>query len=387
MPAAGIHTETARDIVIVGGGPVGLFLAGMLLKKKISVLVLEQKPAIDRHSKSLGIHPVSLELFDEAGIADCFIKQGVKIKQGMAFVNRREIGELSFLDCPQPFNFILALPQYKTEEFLNKWVDSLDQDAIVRGAAVTGIHQTGEKVTVSWQKNGASSEITCRYVVGCDGKNSFVRQNSGIKVKGSTYPDTYIMGDFSDNTDYGSRAAIYLHHDGLIESFPLPGAFRRWVVKTGGYIKKPDRVHLQKIVEKRIGHTLHSQQNVMMSSFGVQHQLAETFFSGRILLAGDAAHVVSPIGGQGMNLGWLNARRLSDNLAKALDKSGEAARFLSEYSVTSRKMAQTVAKRAEMNMWMGRRQRLPFMTHLITQLIVNTPLSNIAARRFTMRGL
>ncbi|MEX0905990.1 MAG: NAD(P)/FAD-dependent oxidoreductase [Balneolaceae bacterium] len=383
MPAPVLHT----DVIIAGGGPVGLYLAGILLQKNISVMILEQKTEIDRHSKSLGIHPVSLELFNEAGIADGFINRGLKIEKGMAFVDDQMKGELSFMDGPGPFNFILALPQYLTEDILEAWVQSLSPGALIRGATVNEIHQTEKKVTVRWKKDGEDFTADCNFLAGCDGKNSFVRQRIGIRTKGAAYPDTYIMGDFSDNTEFGSKAAIYLHREGLIESFPLPDSYRRWVAKTDQYIENPRREMLQELIESRIGHSLHQQKNNMLSSFGVQHQLAEEFFTGRILLAGDAAHVVSPIGGQGMNLGWINAHLLAESLLKATVHPRKRNTIFREYSKRGSRIARKAARRAEMNMWMGRKQNLPFFKSALVHLMVNTPFSKIALRRFTMRGL
>ena len=125
----------------------------------------------------------------------------------------------------------------------------------------------------------------------------------------------------------------------------------------------------------------------MISSFGVQHQLAETFHAGRVMVAGDAAHVVSPIGGQGMNLGWINANKLAEALVKTIHQPNKTELLLKEYTDQARKTARIVAKRAEMNMWMGRKQTAPFITALLARLIVRSPFSKIAVRRFTMRGL
>ncbi len=375
------------DVVIVGGGPVGLYLAGKLLQNNISAIVLEQKTSIDQHSKSLGIHPVSMELFEEAGFVDSFLNEGLKIETGAAFVDHQKLGDVSFKSCPKPYNFILALPQFKTESILEKWVKSLSSDSLIRGATVTETDQNEDNVIVQFAKNGSKKKLSCRFLIGCDGKNSFVREQSGINVKGKAYPDTYIMGDFSDNTDFGSKAAVYLHKFGLIESFPLPNSHRRWVVKTDEYINKPSRLLLEGLIESRLGHSLKNEQNYMVSSFGVQHQLAEKLYNGRVLLAGDSAHVVSPIGGQGMNLGWINADLCAKSISDVIHSSVSIADSFSDYSETARKIAKQVGKRAEMNMQLGRNRSSNIFFKPIISLLIRTPLSNILARIFTMRGL
>ncbi len=375
------------DVIIVGGGPVGLYLAGKLLQNGISVTVLEQKLSIDQHSKSLGIHPVSLELFDEAGIADEFLNEGLKIEKGVAFVDDRKLGDVSFKNCPAPYNFILAIPQFKTESILEKWVITLNPDSLIRSSTVKGIEQIKNSVEVKYIKEGQNQSLSCSFLIGCDGKNSFVREHAGIEILGKAYPDTYIMGDFSDNTDFGTKAAVYLHKCGLIESFPLPNSHRRWVVKTDDYVNQPSRELINELVEKRLGHSLKNEQNFMMSSFSVQHQLAEKFYSGRILLAGDSAHVVSPIGGQGMNLGWISAELCAKSLIEVIRSSAHMESIFSIYSKKSKGLAKQVAKRAEINMHLGRKRRSNMLFKLVVSLLIKTPLSNLMARLFTMRGL
>ena len=376
-----------KDITIVGGGPVGLYLTGRLLQQGISCTVLEKKRQVDLHSKSLGIHPVSLELFDEAGITNRLLEKGLKIKKGIAFWNRDKIGEISFETCPPPHNYILAIPQWQTEEILEQWVLSMDKKAIIRGAGVHSIFESDTDIEVSFKKEDESLTTTSKFVVGCDGKNSFLRQAMDIPFEGTTYPDTYVMGDFTDNTSFGSDAAVYLHEDGLIESFPLPNGHRRWVLKTDSYIENPSVEQLRQLLEKRLGHSLNKCENYMLSSFGVQHLMSQTFHKNRLLLAGDAAHVVSPIGGQGMNLGWIGAEKCVDVLKKSLQKPENRKIYFEGYSSQHRKIAKQVAKRAEMNMHLGRRETSNILYKGLIYSMIKTPLSNLLVHIFTMRGL
>lgn len=375
------------DIVIVGGGPVGLYLAGRLIQKGISCRILEKRTSIDKHSKSLGIHPISLELFERAGIADSFLNEGLKIKKGIAFWNAKKIGEITFENCPPPFRFVLALPQWKTEEILAEWVGKLDEKAFIRGAEVVDILQNDNSVEIALDHAGETKSIQSRFVIGCDGKNSIVRKSSGIKFIGEAYPDCYIMGDFEDTTRFSSDAAVYLHSEGLIESFPLPNGLRRWVVKTDRYLDEPNPQMLSAIVHGRIHHILYGAKNFMISSFGVQQYSAEKFFDRNMLLAGDAAHVVSPIGGQGMNLGWLDAEEAVPVLKRALKNPSEQNQLFSKYSKKQTKIAKQVAKRAEMNMHLGRKETSTFFYKMILSLALKTRLNRFLAKVFTMRGL
>lgn len=376
-----------EDIVIVGGGPVGLYIAGRLLQLGYPCKVLEKNKSINPHSRSLGIHPISLELFENAGISQKFIDEGVKIRKGLAFWNRKKIGEISFKKIPKPFNYILALPQSRTESILQDWVQSFNQETILRGAVVESVENHEKFVTIQYLKDGQQVSLKSRFVVGCDGMNSFVRNDLNIPFDGKHYPDTYIMGDFSDNTEFGEDAAVYLHDEGLIESFPLPNGMRRWVVKTDHRMDNPDAKLLGKLVRDRLGHSLNTTENVMMSSFGVQHFLARQMSAGNVLLAGDAAHVVSPIGGQGMNLGWLDAEAAVQTIIQSLKNPADQSGLFLLYSKKQRRVAKKVTKRAEMNMWLGRKESSNLPVKWALSLVLNTPLSGLLARMFTMRGL
>lgn len=381
------NPKSTYEVVIVGGGPVGLFLGLCLQKAGISLVILEKRVESRPGSRSLGIHPVSLELFDQLGIADPFVNTGIRIAKGHAYSSNGKIGTISFENCPKPFNYILALPQQKTEMFLEQELCKLNQDLLIRNAVVTGTSQTDQHVKITYKTGGETKTLTASYVVGCDGKDSFVRQQAGISFEGKSYPDTYIMGDFTDNTIFGSDAAIFICREGLIESFPLLDGKRRWVVKTDDYISPVDRREIEERVASRIGHDLGVMQNVMLNSFGVQKLIAKPMVKNRILLAGDAAHIVSPIGGQGMNLGWLGAWDLAESLRLILEEDQSPEKVLEGFENRRIKAARNAIRRAEMNMRLGRKSNLPAIRNSIVWLMLNTPLSNLMARIFTMRGV
>jgi len=379
--------DKQTDVVIIGGGPVGLYLALRLLQSGISCIVLEKKESIDHHSKSLGIHPVSLELFDDAGITGPFLEQGLKIKKGIAFWNRNKFGEISFEHCPKPHNYILAIPQWKSEEILEQKVQRLDTDCIIRNASVNDIKQEKNSVQISYVQNGDQKCVAAKFTAGCDGKKSFTREHLKISFDGGSYPDTYTMGDFEDNTAFGPDAAVYLHEDGLIECFPLPNGMRRWVVKTDEYTAQPAPDGLRQLIFERLGHSLEDCSNTMISSFGVQQFTARTFHSGRVLLAGDAAHVVSPIGGQGMNLGWIGAENVFSVIQSSLKIPNKREQFFDSYTRNHKSIARHAAKRAEKNMHLGRKESSKLVYKLGLKFILNTNLSKVFAKIFTMRGL
>ncbi len=379
--------KNKSEITIVGGGPVGLFLGICLSKEGIDCIILEKRAEPVQDSRSLGIHPVSLELFEKTGLINEFLEKGISIKKGLAHNGDQILGSINFDQLEAPYDFILACPQFYTERILLAKFLELNPEGLISEATVTHFHQTDQKVSCWYQKAGKENCITSKYIIGCDGKNSLVRKESDIPYSGKRYPDTYMMGDFDDNTSYKNQAVVFLPKQGLIESFPLPDNMRRWVVKTDSYIDSPTSNMLADFVKQRIGIDLNALKSTMISSFGVQSLSAEIFFKNRVILCGDAAHVVSPIGGQGMNLGWIGAWLLAKALSKIWRNPEQEAKILSDYQKQQKKIVKKASRRAEWNMRMGRKQLFPFLTTIMVQLLLKTPLKKIALKVFAMKGL
>lgn len=403
------------DVLIVGAGPVGLFLGCRLAQLGISFKILEKRTSRFEHSRSIGIHPPSLEKLEPLGVADEMVRRGVQIKHGHGFINTSSIGMLDFSACPKPFNFVLSLPQYETEKILEQHLCELAPGSLLRGVEVTNVQQSSECVRVearqysvmdtrerlkakiqSRNKNSQSFRrktssttmiFSSQFVVACDGKDSTIRQLANIPFRGGDYPDAYLMGDFGDTTKFGGDAAIYLTDAGLVESFPLANGMRRWVAKTNERVTHPSVEQLAALIRERLHLDLPIDTNSMLSSFGVQHYLAETFVKNRVLLVGDAAHVVSPIGGQGMNLGWLDAWAAAEVLANILLKKQSAAEHWRMYDKERKRVANIVLRRAAFNMRMGRKTRFSFPKYAFARVLSRRPFAGMLANMFTMRGL
>jgi 2-polyprenyl-6-methoxyphenol hydroxylase-like FAD-dependent oxidoreductase len=220
--------------------------------------------------------------------------------------------------------------------------------------------------------------IDSDFVVACDGRHSVVRGTLGIGVEGNDYEGAFAMGDFPDTTPYGADAAVFLTERGLVESFPLPGGLRRWVVRRDADVGAVTEAELVETIRERTG--FRCGEALSWSGFHAERRLADVFGQGSVALAGDAAHVVSPIGGQGMNLGWLGAA----DLAASLD-GGEAA--IARCGRRRRRMARAAARRAELNMWLGRPTVRPERRDRLVRSLLGRPAGRVLARSFTMHDL
>lgn len=380
-------SSKSLHIAIVGGGPVGLFLGIALSKFNIECTIIEKRSAPVPDSRSLGIHPISLELFSRLDLDEEFLKEGIQIKKGMAHNGHKELGEINFDELDKPFNFILACPQFTTERILTQKFLDVNPYGFVTEADVKAVHQNKDNVVCWYKKDGQEHATASDFLIGCDGKNSFVRESAGIKYDGEKYPDTYIMGDFEDTTEFREKAVVFLPKDGMIESFPLPNTMRRWVVRTESYIPEPSQKMLTGLINARIGYDLTKAKCSMLSTFGVQHFIAEKFYSDRIVLAGDSAHVVSPIGGQGMNLGWIGAWKLAQAFAVIQREPAKKEQLLSKYNSEQRDIVKKATRRAELNMFLGRERKIPWIKSWLVFLLLNTPFRKIAAQLFAMKNL
>ncbi|MFW5741087.1 MAG: FAD-dependent oxidoreductase [Myxococcota bacterium] len=376
------------DVIVVGAGPVGLLLACRLVQLGVRVRVLERRTQRSKHSRAIGVHRPSLVELARLGLADRFTAEGVRVYGGAAVADGRELGSLRFGELGGPYPFALSLPQSDTERLLEQSLDQAAPGALRRGWEVTRVSDGAGTVWVDARAaDGTPLLLEARYAVGCDGQHSLVREQAGIAFKGASYPDSFVMGDFGDSTSFGNEARLFLSREGLVESFPLPKQRRRWVVSTSEPVEAPDREQFSRWVQARTGCDLRHEPCTMLSAFGIERRLADVFVRGRVALAGDAAHVVSPIGGQGLNAGWMDAWDLAEVLAR-IEKSGvDEDRVLREYGRRARSRAKRVIRRAAFNTYLGRTTRLDAARNLLIRTALHTPARRWLARMFSMQGL
>ena len=388
----GINLPVETEIAIVGGGAVGLCLACLLSLHGISCLVLERRTTPQQHSRAIGIHPPALHVLHAAGVAETLIAAGIRIGGGLAYLDKTPVGRIPLGDVDPVYPFVLTVPQPTTEAVLTARLGELAPGALVTGAnVVSTVWRDGGTYLNIEGVNGGKARLRARYVVACDGKHSALREAAGVPFAGGKYPDSYLMGDFADTTPFGTDAALFVTTGGIVESFPLPGAMRRWVARLSERVNTSDAHDLAAIVRERTGFAVPVETCVWMSPFGIEYYLAKMFHHGNLFLAGDAAHVVSPIGGQGMNLGFLDARALARVFAEsspfaksALPRSDASL----HYENTRRAAAKIALRRAELNTVLGRPCPPWHPYRALVWGMTRLPvLRDHFAGNFTMRGL
>ncbi|POH71792.1 FAD-dependent oxidoreductase [Arthrobacter glacialis] len=381
------------DVLIVGAGPVGLHLGALLLQQGVDVRILEQRTERSDHSRAIGIHPPGLAALAQVGIGPALIRAGVHITAGAARSAGKDVSELRFDRIGNAYPFILALPQARTEALLEARVAELCPGALLRGLAVTAVHDAGTHVTLTAAPSaGAGSggvenqTFTARLVVGADGAKSMLRRELGIATRGRNYPDTYLMGDFPDTGSDGSAAVLYLEPGGIVESFPLPGGLRRWVVHTDTLLDDAGAAELAGLIAERTGVVVPAAENSMLSAFDVRSRLATRMVAGRVALIGDAAHEISPIGGQGMNLGWLDAAALAPIMVAAL-RGERTGRRLEAFEHARLAAAAQASAQAWLNMVLGRPGPASYLDirHQLVRAVFGAQWPrDVVARRFSM---
>lgn len=373
------------EVVVVGGGPVGLLLGCRLAQLGIRCAVLERRLEPSARTRAIGVHPPSLERLAILGLADTLVARGCRVARGRVFRGGRALGCLYLDRAPGPFNYVLTVPQFETESVLRDHLQRHAPDAWRPGIDVRAVVEDGGALLVQGRQADRPVEWRAALVVGCDGKDSLLRASARIDWRGASYPDAFVMGDFADGPPWGDEARIVFHADGFVESFPLPGSLRRWVARWPAAGAAPGTDEFARAVARWTG-AAPGRPVSSLTAFGAQRYLAATFAAGRILLAGDAAHVMSPIGGQGMNVGWLDAWDAAEAIHRALRDPAACSSVLAGYSGRARRRAARALRRAGCNLAIGRR---PWsgLRDVLVAMALRGPGHAAWARYFTMRGL
>lgn len=344
------------QVVIVGAGPVGLSAAMRLEAFGVSCVVLEAEPELPEDLRASTFHPPTLDMLGQYGLAEPLIAQGLKCEQWQIRqheTHERAVFDLTRLKGETDHPFRLQCEQFRLCRVLEQHLRGARHVSIEMGAAVDGVEQTDDSVTVSYVQKGERRSITARYVIAADGARSAVRGLLGWELEGKTYPETTILAitdfPFEDHlpglsnvnyvwTEGGTfsllklkdfwRCSLYPRGEESIEEALTPGSIE---------------AKLQAIVAR-----LEPYEVVEIRPYRVHMRLAPDYRKGRVILAGDAAHINSPSGGMGMNGGVHDAFNLTEKLNAVL--SGADDGLLDLYTRQRRPIAeQEILAQADRN--------------------------------------
>jgi rifampicin monooxygenase len=303
------------DVIVAGGGPTGVMLAGELRLQGVHVVVLEKEAAPTNVVRSLGLHVRSIEVMDQRGLLDRFLAHGKKYPVGGFFAGIAKPTP-DRLDTAHPY--ILGIPQTTTERLLTEHATELGVE-IRRGCELVGLSQDDHGVTVELADG---TQLRSRYLVGCDGGRSTVRKLLGVGFPGEPARVEWLLGEVELTAPPEELAAVVAEVRKTHKGFgagPLGDGVYRVVVPAEAVAEDRtvpptlEEVKQQLRVFAGTDFGVHSPRS--LSRFGDATRLAERYRVGRVLLAGDAAHIHPPLGGQGLNLGIQDAFNLGWKLA------------------------------------------------------------------------
>lgn len=305
----------ALEVLVVGAGPTGLTLASELARRGVSFRVIDKALEPTLLSKAIGVQARTLEIFDDMGIAEEAIAAGLKLTGVAMFANGQPIVKASFDELDTNFPFLLSIPQSETERILASLLVR-NGGELERGVELVDATQNEDRVTATLRHaDGRDETIETRWLVGTDGAHSTARKLAGLGFEGSSYDDRFVLADVRVRWEFPrDRVTTFFSETGLLACFPIPGD--RWrLIATSEDARDdagpPTLEEFQAIADQRTGVQSQLSDPAWLARFRIHCRQVKRYRSGRLFLAGDAAHIHSPVGGQGLNTGIQDAHNLA----------------------------------------------------------------------------
>lgn len=342
MHRTAVHETAGPEVIVIGAGPVGLLMAAELRRRGVGVEVLEQREQPSPGSRAIGVHAPVLAALEDSGLTAELLGRALRVRRGEARSQGQVLGTVRFDRISSRFPFVATLPQAATEEVFSR---AAPEPA--RGIGVTAIRTAGDHVQL---QTGAGARQAPLVVLAGGARSRVLVYRSSVA---RSYPDRYLMADVevADRSD-ADTAVVHLDEGGVLESFPLPGQRRRFVVwDPPGASTSPQHRALR--FERAVADRGESASGEA-TGFGVRRFVAPRMRNGPLFVIGDAAHEVSPIGGQGMNLGLLDAVTLAPLLAEWASAGTAPEAALKRWERGRVSSARQAARLAGLNTLLGR---------------------------------
>ena len=341
-------------MLVVGAGPTGLMLALELARRGINLRIVDKLAARSPYSRALVVHARSLELFQNLGIDDAFLAAGYRAIAVSGYVKGRRAVDVELGDigaAATPFPFILFISQAETERLLEEALNRYGV-TVERGVTFGRFVQKDDGVSATIERSdGARETVRCRYLAGCDGAHSAVRRGLNLEFEGAAYEQDFALADVRIDWKLPrDRLLFFLGSPGVLAVFPFnDGRHRIIATVPAGFVdtrKELTLAEAEAIARQISAHELKLSDPVWVSRFRLHHRAVKRYSSGRVFLAGDAAHIHSPAGGQGMNTGIQDAANLAWKLALVL-KAQATVRLLASYSAERVPIGRVLLKRTD----------------------------------------
>jgi 2-polyprenyl-6-methoxyphenol hydroxylase-like FAD-dependent oxidoreductase len=334
---------STTDVLVVGAGPVGLTAAAVLAQRGHDVTIVDSQAEGANTSRAAVVHPHTLELLEPYGVTEELVARGVHTPTFAIRDRDQLLIAVPFSELPTRYPYTLMISQAETEAFLLARLEQLGVK-VTRPATVTAVTQDADHVVATFADG---DQVRARYLIGADGMHSAVRQGAGIAFTGNSYEESFVLADVHMSGGVPqNEVSLYFSPAGLVVVAALPDGMYRIVATVDEAPERPDVAFVQQLLDERgpKAHPAVVEDVVWGSRFRVHHRIADAFRDNRILLAGDAGHVHSPAGGQGMNLGIEDAVTVGEALSRVL--AGETEDLLDEYAATRRHNAEGVVSLA-----------------------------------------
>ncbi|MDI1284045.1 MAG: FAD-dependent monooxygenase [Reyranella sp.] len=338
-------------VLISGAGPVGMTLANELTRYGISVRIVDKAAERTDKSKALVLWSRTLELFDHAGYVDDFMSAGMQA-HGANISNGKEVmARIDFDDIDSVYRYALMIPQSETERILEEHLAKRGV-TVERNVALESFVDQGAQVQAVLRKTtGEAETLTADWLIGCDGAHSAVRHGLGFTFDGTTQPSDWLLADgHFTGLDPQDRLHIFWHKDGILAFFPITEGRWRVVADLGvaegsSHRADPSLEEIQSVLTERGSGKIVIKDAYWLAAFRINERKVSQYNRGRAFLAGDAAHIHSPAGGQGMNTGMQDAFNLAWKLSLVIGGVCKPS-LLDSYSVERSAVGDEVLRNA-----------------------------------------